>query len=241
MINRKTSLIVAVAIVIGSTIVWFNLKQVRQDFWKENNITVQGEGKSTLIPNIFTFTISADEIWATTNEVNTVLAIKTNQATDILKRYGVLDKDIQSSNISINQNRVYDGTKSVEKWYRGSHTLTVTVREITNAGKIIDEISTVNGLLIQWGTYDNENEDIALAAARKEAFENAKKKAQELARLAGMTLGKTISINEGAINNYEPRMYDMMAKSSSEANTSTTINPGEREITLQLSVVFEIE
>jgi uncharacterized protein YggE len=66
-------------------------------------------------PDIFTFTISANEKGATTKEVNALLATKLTQAKDILTKNGVEEKDITSTNISVSPNREYTNNTSVQK------------------------------------------------------------------------------------------------------------------------------
>lgn len=239
MTDRKPTLIIAASVILGCAIIGFNFKKLNSNPGAENSITVQGEGKSMIIPNIYTFSVIANETGSTTKEVSTTIAKKLDQAQQILKDNKIDAKDIQSSNISTNENREYDGTTSAIKWYRGTHTLTIKVRTIDNAGKIMDQLSAINGLLIQGGSYDNDSEDATLADARAKAFANAKTKAEALAKLAGVKLGKPLSINESVINNgyYQP-MYKAM-DSVAESAPSTTISAGEKELQVQLNIVFE--
>lgn len=105
----------------------------------------------------------------------------------------------------------------------------------------MDQLSAVNGLLVQWGSYENDEESPALADARAKAFDNAKSKAEELAKLAGLRLWKALSINEFIVNNDYPQpMYKTaMADARTEGVPETTINPGERELQVQLNIIFE--
>lgn len=102
---------------------------------------------------------------------------------------------------------MYNNSTSKVEGYRGSHSLTIKVRDIENAGKIIDDLTAIDGLLVNGGSYDNDDDSATLEAARALAFENAKTKAEELAKLAGMKLGKPVSINETVIGGYNPPMY----------------------------------
>jgi uncharacterized protein YggE len=66
-------------------------------------------------PDIFTFTISANEKGGTTKEVNALLATKLAQAKEVLIKNGVAEKDITSTNISVSPNREYTNNTSVQK------------------------------------------------------------------------------------------------------------------------------
>jgi uncharacterized protein YggE len=236
-----TSLIVAASVIIWATILGTNISHIWPNAGADKTITVQWEGKSALVPNIYTFSISASETWATTKIVSENLAKKLDQAQKILADNKIDKKDIQSSNIDIQSNRVYEREGSREDGYRGNHTLTIKIRTIEQAGKIIDALTAINGLLVNGGTYDNEDDAATLEIARKNAFENAKQKAEDLAKLSDMKLGKPVSISENIISNVYP-MYKTMAMDVwAESAPSTTINPGEQEMQVQLNIVFEIK
>jgi uncharacterized protein YggE len=238
----QTSLIIAASVLIWSIILGTNISHIWPNAGVDKTITVQWEGKSSLIPNIYSFSITANETGATTKIVSESLAQQLDQAQKVLDTYKIDKKDIQSSNIDIQPNREYDGTKSIEKWYRGTHTLTIKIRTIADAGKIIDSLTTINKLLINGGSYTNDDESSTLEIARKNAFDNAKSKAEELAKLSNMTLGKPISINENISNNTPYPIYKTMAMDSvAESTPSTTINPGEQELQVQLNIVFEMK
>jgi len=238
----KTTLFLSVAIIAGAAILGMNISDLSPNSGADKTITVQGEGKSSLVPNIYSFSISANEIGNTSKIVNETLAKKLDQAQKTLTDYQIDKKDIQSSNIDIYQNREYDGTKSVEKWYRWSHTLTIKVRKIEDAGKLIDALTAIDGLLVNGGSYESDDDTATLEEARKNAFEDAKSKAEALAKLSDMKLGKPLSISENIINKWYPIMYRTMAMDSvATASPETTINPWEQEMQIQLNVVFEIK
>jgi uncharacterized protein YggE len=120
--------------------------------------------------------------------------------------------------------------------------LTIKLRTIQDAGKIIDDLTAINGLLINGGTYETENDRATLEIARTLAFENAKQKAEALAKLSNMDLGKPMSISETVYDNTIVPSYRTMALDESrESSAVTTINPGEQEKTIQLNIVFEME
>lgn len=248
--NRKTALIIALSI-LGFTYIitsWSKEKIVVQGgntALINNSITVQWEGKTNVKPDIFIFTISANEKWSSTKEVNELLATKLSQAKDILKKNWIEEKDITSTNISVYPNWEYTNNTSVQKWFIWNHGLSVKVRNIESAGTIIDNISTVNWLLVQWWSYDVDDKEKSLEAARKDAFENAKQKAEQLANLAWVKLWKPMSITDMTQNYPQPiPMYAggrEMAVDQKATAPSTEINPGETTYTMQVNVMFAIE
>lgn len=248
--NRKPALIVAIWLLWSAFLMYSRpgekvIVQWGNTALMNNSITVQWEWKTDIKPDIFVFTISANEKWATTKEVNELLATKLSQAKEILKKNGVADKDITSTNISVYPNWEYTNNTSVQKWFLGNHGLTIKVRNIENAWPIIDSVSAINGLLVQWWSYDVDDKEKALESARKDAFENAQAKAEQLANLAGVKLWKPMSITDMTQNYPQPiPMYAgwrEMAMDQKAVAPSTEINPGETTYTMQVNVMFAIE
>lgn len=106
---------------------------------------------------------------------------------------------------------------------------------------MMDSLTAIDGLLVNGGSYTNEDNSSTLEVARKNAFDNAQKKAEDLAKLSGMKLGKPLSISENIINSTPYPMYKMAMDSvAGSAAPETNINPGEQELQVQLNVVFEM-
>ena len=81
-----------------------------------------------------------------------------------------------------------------------------------------------------------DNEDQVKAEARKKAIDDAKTKAEKLARDLGVTLGKIVSFSESG--NY-PIYYSAMAKSADSATPTPQVAPGEQEVTSTASITYE--
>lgn len=240
--NLQSTILVSVALIIWSAILGINIARTAPNDGSNKTIAIQGEGKSSAVPNIYTFNVMANEKGATTKEVNEALAKKTTAIQQILSEHNIDKKDIQSQNLDIFENRVYESSSSRIDGYRGNHSIQITIRNIDEAGKIIDHLTSIDGLLVNGGQYINDDKTDTLEQAREEAFENAQQKAQKLAELAGMKLGKVVSINESVSgwSYYSPIAYARNMDVSMEG-ASTEINPGEQEFSVQLNVVWEMK
>lgn len=238
----NNTLIIAAAVIVWSTILGYSIANITLTSQTDNTITVQWEGKANLVPDIYTFSITAEHTADTTKAVSDALATQLAQTQIILDENTIEQKDIQSQGININRNRIYDNNSSREQWYRGTHTLNITIRDIDNAGQIIDSLTAIDGLLVNGGSYDHDDESSTLEIARSNAFEDARSKAEALAKLSGMKLGKPLSISENIINNNYPIMYRAvsMEMAADSSVPSTEINPWQQELQVQLNVVFEM-
>ncbi len=78
------------------------------------------------------------------------------------------------------------------------------------------------------------------AEAREEAMADAKMKAEQLAKLANVSLGDVTFISENSY--YAPVAKSAMAVGYDEAaGFSTSISPGELDISLSLQVTYAIK
>jgi hypothetical protein len=73
-----------------------------------------------------------------------------------------------------------------------------------------------------------------LTQAREAAWEDAEQKAQQLADLAGATLGGVISINESTVVPRPVRLEE-------DARAGVPIQPGQEEIRVDLQVTWGLD
>jgi uncharacterized protein YggE len=160
-----------------------------------------------------------------------------------LKGNGIVEKDIQTSQFSINPEYDYGLSEPRLTGYRVTHMLQVKVRQIDQAGKVIDDGVEAAGDLVQVGSISLTVDDTSPMAgqARELAMADAKAKAEDLARLAGVELGKPISISESSYTPTPPILYDRAGYASeAAAPAATTISTGELEVVVSVQITYAI-
>lgn len=127
--------------------------------------------------------------------------------------------------------------------YRVTNTVTVKVRNLDELGTIIDDVAGAGGDLTRIDNIDFTVDDPSpyYDEAREEAVAEAKDKAEQLARLAGVTLGKATYISEGGHMPPVPRVVSVMDFAEEGVAIETPISPGELEISLTVQVVYAIK
>jgi hypothetical protein len=160
-------------------------------------ITVTGTGTVETAPDIATLMIGVTTQGATAAEA---LAANTAALEAVLARLntaGIEASDLQTSNLSLNPNWTgYDSAAPTISGYVASNLLTVRVRKLETLGAVLDAAvadgaNTLNGL-----TFGLADPEPALNRARTDAVEDARAKAELLARVAGVTLGRLVAIRE---------------------------------------------
>ena len=210
---------------------------------QQAGIWVNGQGKVTAVPDIATLRLGIEAEEASVAEAQNRAAEAMDRVMTALTRNGVAKKDIKTQNFSIRRITKWDRAKEEETvvGYRVTNMVTAKIRDIDEAGTIIDAVAEAGGDLTRIDniSFSVDDPSAYYEEARREAMTEAKAKARQLAELAGVTLGKPTYISESMQIPY-PRT--MMAEAVAlKAAAPTPISPGEMEISLTLQVVYAIK
>ncbi len=169
-----------------------------------------------------------------------------NAVSAAVKATGAESKDIQTSSFSVtpqyhyedaNQHRVFDG-------YRVYQALDVKVRELDKASAVLDAGMDAGATQVNNVTFAVENPKKYTADARIEAVKAAQDKAQSMADLTGVKLGKPISIIEnepGGWGQYYAPQANVAVDAASVGGESVGLQPGEFKLTRTVYITYEIE
>ena len=219
------------------------------------SFSVSAEGKTVAIPDIATFTASViTEGGKDLGSLQAQNTAKTNKIIAYLKGGGVEDKDIQTQSYNVDPRYQYSNCGPMP--YGGSstcppptivgytvtQTVAVKVRALAKAGEIIGGTVDNGANSVSQLQFTLDNPDAAKASARAEALAKAKTKAKEIAQDGGFGVGKLlyIQINDGV----QPPMYYGMgggvAASKAEIAPAPTIAPGSEDVTVSVTLTYEI-
>ena len=199
-----------------------------------NGISVSGRGEVFGTPDTLTVTIGISVGKSTVSEAVDVAAGRATDLIGALKDLGVVDEDIQTSNYSIYPEYDYRENQTPRiTGYRVDNTLTVKIRDLDAATAAAGDDVRVNGV-----SFVLEDNDALLVAARAAAWEDAKTKAEQLADLAGVTLGTPLTISESVGSTPVP----LYARAEvAPGDVATPIQPGQETVTVDLTVTFAID
>lgn len=211
-------------------------------------ISVVGVGTVKLAPDMATINLTVLRDAKTAKE-----ALKNNNQamTDVLsamKLFGIEDKDLQTSNFSVNPRYIYPKQKNGVQQaprivaYQVSNSLTVRILDLEQVGEILDTSITLG--VNQGGNIVFGNSDIAelQMQARAMAVKNALKKAEVLTEAAGVEIGDIKQINENSSQSRpQPIMRAEMAMAKMADSPSVPITGGENAYRVTVNVTFEID
>jgi len=212
---------------------------------QQKGIWVTGQGEVTVTPDIATLRLGIAAEAPTVAEAQSQAAEAMDKVMAALKDNDVDKKDIQTQYFNIRQVTKWDRIKEEEEviGYRVTNMVTAKIREVDKAGTIIDEVAKAGGdfTRIDSISFSVDEPSAYYEEARKEAMADAKAKAEHLAKLGGVSLGKPTYISEGAQT--PPVIYReavMEAGIPAPAPAPTPISPGELEISLTVQVAYAI-
>ncbi len=219
------------------------------------SFSVSGEGSVVAIPDVAQFSFSViteggKDIGALQQEN----AQKANRAIALLKDSKVEEKDIKTTSYNLQPRYQYfscpiDKNSSAKPCpppeivgYTISQTVSVKIRDFEKTGEILTGVvqGGVNSVSELSFTIDDKTE--IENEARQEAIAIAINKAELIAQAGNFNLGKILSISEDSspIFSRFDKSFAIMS-TSEDAAFSPTIEPGSQEVTVGVTISYEIK
>jgi uncharacterized protein YggE len=202
-------------------------------------ITVSAQGVIKVVPDAVRINATATAVASTSKEALAATAKTATAVRAALKTAKIDSKDIATQSVTVYPEYKYtaDGGSTLTG-YRGSQSLTITVRAADTAGALVDSLVAAGGdnLQINGATPFVLDSTKSLEAARAAAVKSAKAKASSYAKLMGVKLGKVnYLVENSAPTNYTPVMA--VAKAESDA---TVIDLGQQDVTIAVTVQWAL-
>jgi uncharacterized protein YggE len=205
-------------------------------------LSVTGSAQIPVQPDIAYITVGVHS----TNEDVAVVVDENNQLIDTITQklvgeFGISENDIQTANFNLWASDQY----SPEGQYTGvlymlDSTMYVTVRNLDDLGRILDEVIKNGANSINGVQFDLADRSAVLEEARTKAVENAQDQAGTLAQAAGLTLGEiqTISYYGGS----SPTVYygGIGGGGGYATEKAVPISAGQLMISVDVSITYSI-
>ncbi len=163
-------------------------------------ITVTGEGVAVGKPDIARLNLGVDVL-----APNLADALRQNNSrmTAViakLKSLGVADKDIQTTNLSVNVERNFErGSQGTVTGYRVSNTVVVVARDLNKVSDMLDQATQAGANNVFGINFGIDNTTKLESDARVKAVADAQARADDIAKLNNLSRGDVITMTEGTI------------------------------------------
>ena len=206
-------------------------------------VWVTGEGEVTVVPDVAILSLGVEAQAITVQQAMDEAAIAMDQVMAALRANGVAERDIQTQWFNIYPVRDWiDEGREILIGYRVTNMVSAKIRDVAATGSIIDRVAEAGGdsTRIQGVTFTVDDPSQYHNEAREKAIADARAKAEHLAALAGVDLGRPFYISEsgGFVPIYRDYGYGML---EAGAVPPTPISPGETEVTLTVQMAFAID
>ncbi|SMC66008.1 hypothetical protein SAMN06272759_105171 [Novosphingobium sp. B1] len=212
------------------------------------NIAV--EGKVARTPDLALFSAGVTTQGKTAGEALTENAQRMTAVIAALKKAGIAERDIQTSNLSVNPvygqpKRLPDGsfeqTDPVIVGYQATNQVSVRQRKIDQYGKVIDTLVSAGANQVNGPSFQIDSPEGALDEARIAAMSKARARADLYAKAAGLRVVRVLSISENGGFAPPPQPPIMFAREAmSSAPKSSPVAAGELEMTVTVNVSYEL-
>jgi uncharacterized protein YggE len=239
--NKKTILFTLIAILAVSLSACASAAAPGGDA-SVRSISVNGTGKITLSPDMAVVSVGiqtqAEDAQTAVDENNTIVA----QITAVMSELGIAEEDMKTTNFSVFPNTRYDELGGIgDISYMVNNSVEVTVRDLEIIGDVLAEAVAAGANNIHGIQFDVSDREAAYAQAMELAVENARSRAEVLAG-AGEVEIKDVHTISSYIGGGMPfgggrnMSFDMV-----ESAASVPVSPGEMEIVVDVTVVYEIK
>lgn len=203
-------------------------------------VVTVGEATVMVKPDVAILSVGATAQAATAAAAQAQVAERIERMLAQARALGFADKDIATAGYSISPLYAYDDGKAPTiTGYQATQMLTLRLRAIAEAGRALDALVQNDGATNASIAFTLEDPKAAQAEARRLAVEDARAKAEAMARTAGVSLGGAIAISDTtpvAIP-YAEKRYDLAAPVPAPA---TQIPVGELDVVVHVQVQFAI-
>ena len=206
-------------------------------------LDVSATGEATRIPDIAIVSAGVVTRATTAKAALAQNATKMERVRAALKRAGIADRDIQTSNISLNPEYRYVQDQPPRlTGYSASNQVSVRFRDIASTGDILDALVAVGANQINGPSLTIDKPEEALDEARVKALAIGRARAELYARSLGMRVARLLVVSESSSGfPVPPPMPVMMEARAQAADAATKIDPGEQKVSVTLGMMFELQ
>lgn len=217
-----------------------------------NTIYVSGEGSVFAVPDTANFTVTVEETAKDVATAQTAATKKANDIIDYLKKEGIEDKDIQTTDYSVNPHYEWNQAvcpagssycppgRQTLTGYDVSQTLSVKVRDTNKAGTLLSGVGSRGATNVSGLNFTVADQNLLEDQARGKAIQDAQAKAETLAQQLGVTLVRVVSFSESGGPIYYGKTMDAIGMGGAESAPTPQIPTGQNKITSNVSVTYEI-
>jgi uncharacterized protein YggE len=197
-------------------------------------------GETRIAPDEATITLGVQTTAPSAAQAMADNAARMAQVTAALRRAGVADKDVQTSNISLGAQYEYPPNQPPRlTGYQASNEVVVTVEELARLGPALDAVTQAGANQVGGISFGLKTPLAAEDAARRAAVAALRAKAELYAQATGYHVTRLVRLSEGGGYTPEPPRPLLRMAAMAEAGP-TPVSPGELSVRVDVAGVYEL-
>jgi len=206
-------------------------------------LDANAEGRTTRVPDLATIRAGVVSQAPTAAAALADNAQRMQRVLAAVKRAGVEARDLATANVGLSpQYRYTDGQPPAITGYQATNTISIRFRDVARAGGVLDALVAQGANQIDGPNLSIDKPEAALDEARTDAVRRARARADLYAAAAGLKVARVISIAEAGQDAGGPGPQPMfMARAMKADAAPSEIAPGEKDVTVTLSVRFLLQ
>lgn len=236
---------VLVVFVTGLSLFWvFRMMEIWNNVSGNyaREITVEGEGSAFVVPDtavlrlgVHTEGESSEAVVAENNE-------KMGAVMAVIEGLGIEKNDVKTVDYYLYP--MYSWSEDEGETLTGyslDHSIEVRSGDFDVVNELLVKASEAGANTVSGVSFEVDNPEAAKAEAREEAIAQAKEKAEQISESSGLEIGKMVNYWEWSYNgDYGKGGGGYMMESMDVSSTAAGVEPGEREITITVSLTYKI-
>ena len=209
--------------------------------FKATTFNLSATGETRVAPDIASINLGVMTEGKTAADALAANATRMTAVMASLKKAALAEKDIQTSNLSVNpQYRYVENQAPVLIGYQVSNQVTVAVRDLKKLGAAVDATVNAGANQVNGISFGLADPSAAENAAREAAVRALSAKADLYAQATGYRVLRLVTLSEGGGYSPQPPMPMAAMAMRSEAKDSSPVSGGELNIRIDISAIYEL-
>ncbi|PLR28779.1 hypothetical protein SGCZBJ_01115 [Caulobacter zeae] len=210
--------------------------------FRATTFNLSASGETAIAPDMATITLGVQTEGASAAAALSANGTAMNKVIAALKKAGVAERDIQTSNLNVNPQYVYEQNQPPRlTGYQASNQVTILARDLSKLGQTVDAAASAGANTVSGISFGLQNPQKAEDEARIKAVAALKAKSDLYARATGYKVVRLVSLNEAGGYTPSPQPVPMFAMAKREMADSTAISGGELKVRVEVSATYEAQ
>lgn len=211
-----------------------------ESMFRATTFNLGAYGETRVEPDIASISLGVMTEGRTAAEAMAANAARMSAVIASLKKAGLAERDIQTSNLNLNPQYRYEENKPpVLVGYQASNQVTITVRDLKRLGPAVDATVNAGANQVHGISFGLADPTAAENAAREAAVKALAAKADLYARATGHRLVRLVSLSEGGGYSPRPPMPMESVAFAGRAKADTPVAGGELTVRIDISALYE--